>query len=105
MTFMALSQEKKMDISENTARRSQSDNIALGTASTETRGIPVGTTEPLGRDDVLGIASEETRGIPGKLDEPLGHWAIGIASEETQGFPVGADEPLGMNFQTGISAE
>src|SRR5690606_9079773 len=104
MTSMALSQEKKMDISENTARTSQSDDVALGTASTETRGIPVGTDEPLGRNAVLGVASEETLGVPGELDEPLGHWAIGIASEETQGFPGKLDEPLGMIFPAGISA-
>lgn len=93
-----------MDITENTARESQVDNVELGAASSETRGVPFGTDEPLGRNDVLGVASEETLGIPGELDEPLGHWAIGIASEETQGFPGKLDEPLGMILPAGISA-
>ncbi|MDQ2702084.1 MAG: hypothetical protein M3Y70_04560 [Pseudomonadota bacterium] len=56
------------------------DNIVLGTASTETQGLPIGIEEPLGHEPTLGIASVET-----------------------QGFPIGTDEVLGMDFQSGLA--
>lgn len=48
------------------------DNIDLGTASTETQGVPTGTGEFLGHNEALGIASVETQGIPGPQEEVLG---------------------------------